>query len=143
MKHVLLCCSLLLTATALFAQNPDEAAIRQRMTDQARAWNKGDLDAFMTGYWHSDSLMFIGKGGITYGYTNTLNNYKKNYENRAKMGTLFFSDLILKKLSDRYYYVTGKWFLKRTVGDIGGYYTLLFRKIGGSWFIVSDHSSAS
>ena len=59
------------------------------------------------------------------------------------MGTLFFSDLILKKLSDRYYYVTGKWFLKRTVGDIGGYYTLLFRKIGGSWFIVSDHSSAS
>ena len=111
------------------------------MADQSVAWNKGNIDEFMKAYWNNDSLAFIGHGGITYGYNNTLNNYKKTYDDSAKMGKLFFTLIKVKKLSPEYYFVTGKWFLKRSIGDAGGYYTLLFRKIKGQWFIISDHTS--
>ena len=95
----------------------------------------------MKGYWENDSLMFIGKSGVTYGYKNTLENYKKGYPDTAAMGKLAFTLIQVKKLSKEYYHVTGKWFLNRSVGDIGGHYTLLFRKINGQWVIISDHSS--
>lgn len=125
----------------LFAQSADELAIKKLMTDQTTAWNRGNIDEFMKTYWNNDSLTFIGHGGITYGYNNTLNNYKKNYNDSSKMGKLFFTLIRLKKLSPEYYFVVGKWFLKRSAGDIGGYYTLLFRKIKGQWLIITDHTS--
>ena len=124
-----------------FAQSSDESAIRRILADQITAWNKGDLDDFMKGYWNSDSLAFIGQSGITYGYTAALDNYKKHYDSPDKMGELIFTLLKLEKLSPEYYFVIGKWQLKRKAGDIGGVYTLLFRRIGGRWVIVVDHSS--
>ena len=130
------------TTSFLSAQtNKDEKEITDLLNRQTASWNKGNLDEFMNGCWHNDSLMFIGKGGVTYGYANTLNNYKKNYDTPAKMGKLFFEILKIKNLSPEYYWVLGKWFLKRTAGDVGGYYTLLFKKINGKWMIVADHSS--
>ena len=99
------------------------------------------LDQFVKGYWHHDSLMFIGQSGVTYGYKNTLNNYKRNYSDTAKMGKLAFDIIKVQKLSDEYYFVVGKWFLTRTVGDLKGHYTLIFRKINNEWVIVADHSS--
>jgi ketosteroid isomerase-like protein len=132
---------LLLLSAPAFAQSRDESAIRQILADQTTAWNKGDLDSFMKGYWNSDSLTFIGQSGITYGYTATLNNYKKHYDSPDKMGELGFALLKLERLSADYYFVVGKWHLKRKAGDVGGVYTLLFRKIAGRWVIVSDHSS--
>ena len=123
------------------AQSADEKAIRQLLQEQTEAWNRGNLEDFMKGYWESDSLMFIGKSGVTYGYTNTLNNYRKGYSNKEQMGTLTFNLLKVQRLSPEYYFVVGKWDLKRTVGDVGGHYNLLFRKIKGRWVIVSDHSS--
>ncbi len=123
------------------AQFPDEKSIRQILDDQTKAWNKGNIDEFMKGYWNSDSLMFIGKSGVTYGYQNTLMNYKKNYSNAGQMGTLTFDLVKVQRLSPEYYFVVGKWHLARKVGDIGGHYDLLFRKIKGRWVIVSDHSS--
>ena len=128
-------------SSLLFAQSSDEGAIRKLLDEQTAAWNRGNIETFMHGYWESDSLMFIGKSGVTYGYTNTLNNYKKGYPDTAAMGKLFFTLIQVKKLSKEYYHVTGKWFLKRSMGDIGGHYTLLFRKINGRWVIISDHSS--
>jgi len=95
----------------------------------------------MKGYWKNDSLIFIGKSGPSYGYHQALANYKKNYSGPDQMGTLFFTLLKIKKLSPDYSFVIGKWLLKRKVGDIGGVYTLLFRKIGGRWVIVVDHTS--
>ncbi len=132
---------LLFSTTCLFAQSADETAIRQLLAKQSAAWNQGDLDNFMKGYWENDSLMFIGKSGVTYGWTNTLNNYKKGYPDTAAMGQLTFNLLHLKKLSGEYYHVTGKWFLARSIGDVGGHFTLVFRKIKGRWVIISDHSS--
>jgi ketosteroid isomerase-like protein len=123
------------------AQTDDRKSILAILQQQAEAWNKGDIEGFMKGYWNNDSLMFIGKSGVTYGYVGTLDNYKKSYPDAEKMGRLFFDMLQVKKLSDEYFFVVGKWLLKRTVGDLSGHYTLLFRKINGKWCIVADHSS--
>ena len=125
----------------LSAQSKDEKEIRSILATQTAAWNRGDIDQFMNGYWENDSLMFIGKSGVTYGWTNTLNNYKKGYPDTAAMGQLKFDLIQVKKLSKKYFHVTGKWFLKRSIGDVGGHYTLLFQKINGRWVIISDHSS--
>lgn len=124
-----------------FAQTKDEAAIREVLSTQVSAWNAGNVGEFMQGYWQSDSLMFIGKSGITYGWQQTLENYKKNYPDKAAMGKLTFNLLQFKPLSPFYFFVIGKWHLQRSVGDLEGHFTLLFKKINGKWFIVADHSS--
>jgi ketosteroid isomerase-like protein len=132
---------LTLTTTAFTQPSKDEASIRGLMANQVDAWNKGNIDAFMKGYWDNDSLVFIGKSGPSYGYRQALANYKKNYSGPDPMGKLFFDLLRVKRLSPEYYFVIGKWFLKRKAGDIGGIYTLLFHKINGQWRIVVDHTS--
>lgn len=124
------------------AQTDAEQAIRKVMADQADAWNQGSIDGFMKGYWNNDSLVFVGQSGLTYGYAQTLNNYKKHYDTPEKMGKLFFTLLSIRQVSPEYCFVLGKWLLKRSAaGDIGGTYSLLFRKIDGQWVIVVDHTS--
>ncbi|MBX3240249.1 MAG: nuclear transport factor 2 family protein [Chitinophagaceae bacterium] len=124
-----------------FAQNTDEKAIQKVMDDQVYYWNKGDLDNFVKGYWQADSVMFIGKNGIVYGYDNTLERYRKSYSDTVQMGKLKFTILHLKQLSPEYYFLVGKFHLTRSVGDLSGHFTLLFRKINGEWQIIADHSS--
>jgi len=140
MKKIIFLFPLFIALNAV-AQSKDELAIRKVLAAQNDAWNRGDIDGFMKGYWENDSLMFIGKSGVTYGWTNTLNNYKRGYPDTASMGKLIFTLIQVKRLSRDYYHITGKWFLKRSVGDVGGHYTLVFRKINGQWVIISDHSS--
>ena len=134
----LLCLAVSVTASS---QQTDEMQIRTLLDEQTKAWNRGDLVNFMKGYWKNDSLMFIGKSGVTYGWEATLNNYKKGYPDTASMGKLSFDLIQIKPLSKTYYFVTGKWFLKRSIGDVGGHYTLILQKINGEWVIISDHSS--
>ena len=140
MKPYLLLICLILSA-AINAQSNDETAIRQLLDKQTAAWNKGDIDRFMDGYWENDSLMFIGKSGVTYGYQNTLENYKKGYPDTAAMGKLTTKQIKMIRVSKQYYFIVGKWYLKRSIGDISGHYNLLIRKINGEWVIVADHSS--
>jgi hypothetical protein len=128
-------------ALQVSGQSKDELAIRKLLNSQTIAWNQGDIETFMKGYWENDSLMFIGQSGITYGWNNTLSNYKKNYPDTVSMGKLAFTLLIIKNLSVEYYQVIGKWHLQRSIGNREGHFTLLFRKINGNWVIVSDHSS--
>lgn len=140
----ILALSLLLAFAIPFAakaQSADEKSIREVLAHQVEAWNKGNLEDFMKGYWENDSLMFIGKSGVTYGYQNTLNNYKKGYANADQMGQLAFTLLKVQRISADAYFIVGKWALTRKVGDVGGHYTLLFRKINKKWLIVADHSS--
>ncbi len=106
-------------------------------------WNEGNIDAFMKGYWESDQLKFVGANGVTYGYANTLKGYHQRYPNRAAMGKLTFEIVSIEKLSRRVIMLVGKWDLKRTTGDIGGHYTLIWKKIKGKWVIVADHTSTS
>ena len=123
------------------AQSSDEAAVRRLMNEQVIAWNNGDIDAFMQGYWKSDSLLFVGGKGPTYGWQTTLEGYKKRYPDTATMGKLNFDIMQTKQLSAEYFFVLGKWHLARSIGDAGGFFTLLFRKINGKWVIVADHTS--
>ena len=132
---------LIIISFSVFSQTKDEIEVRNVLAKQSAAWNRGDIDAFMVGYWENDSLMFIGKSGITYGYKNTLANYKKNYPDTTVMGKLTFTLIQVKQLSPEYFHVTGKYYLTRTIGDASGYFTLMFRKINGKWVIISDHSS--
>ncbi len=127
--------------TPAFSQSGDEKAIREVLEAQRQAWNKGDVETYMNGYWHSDSLMFIGKSGITYGWGNTLANYKKGYPDTVAMGHLDFDILQIKKLSGSCYFIVGKWHLTRSQGNAQGHFTLLFRNIKNQWVIVADHSS--
>ncbi|MCK7558601.1 DUF4440 domain-containing protein [Chitinophaga sedimenti] len=95
----------------------------------------------MTTYWKSDSLMFIGKNGVTYGWQATLDNYKKGYPDKAAMGQLEFNLLEFKRLAKGVYLVIGKWHLTRTIGDLQGHFSLTMKKIDGEWKIIADHSS--
>lgn len=140
MKNSLLVFFLCITLIA-GAQNGEEAQIRDLLTAQTKSWNRGDLEGFMQTYWKNDSLMFIGKNGVKWGWQETLENYKKGYPDTAAMGKLSFDILVVKKLSPEYYHVVGKWMLRRTIGDLSGHYNLLLRKIRGQWVIVADHSS--
>lgn len=135
---VMLCC---LTAGKADAQSQDELTIRNALAQQSFAWNRGSIDEFMDAYWKSDSLMFIGKTGVTYGWQQTMNNYKKGYPDTATMGKLTFEVVQIKKLSALYYSVTGRWQLSRRMGNVGGYFTLLWKRIKNRWVIVSDHTS--
>ena len=123
------------------AQKNDQAEIRNLLSRQTEAWNRGDIDAFMQTYWENDSLMFIGKDGVTWGWKNTLEHYKKSYPDKAAMGQLSFDIIQLKKLSEEYFFIVGKWMLKRNGGDLNGHYNLLIKKIKGEWKIITDHSS--
>lgn len=122
-------------------KDADEIAIRRLLDKQTQAWNRGDIETFMETYWKSDSLVFIGKSGVTYGWNNTLKNYKKGYPDTTAMGKLSFDILLVKRLSFQYFQVIGKWHLQRSIGDLSGHYTLLIKKIKGKWVIVADHSS--
>jgi ketosteroid isomerase-like protein len=131
----------LLVSLCSAAQSRDESEIRKLMAVQTASWNNGDLEGFMQTYWHSDSLLFIGKNGVKWGWQAALDNYKKGYPDTVAMGQLSFDILLIKKLSPDYYYVVGKWNLVRSIGDLSGHYDLLLRKIKGKWVIIADHSS--
>lgn len=123
------------------AQKHDEGEIRNLLVQQTETWNRGDINGFMQTYWQNDSLMFIGKDGVTWGWKNTLERYKKGYPDKETMGQLSFDVIQVKKLSAEYFFVVGKWMLKRNAGDLSGYYNLLMKRIKGQWKIIADHSS--
>ena len=140
-KSIILFLLYSITTCPSFAQSKDEIEVRGLLARQTKEWNDGNIPAFMNTYWKSDSLMFIGKTGITYGWQKTLDNYKKNYPDTAAMGKLKFDLLEVKRLSSDYFFVVGKWHLTRSIGDIGGIFTLLLRKVANRWLIIADHSS--
>lgn len=138
----MVCLMLLLAARAMAQSGTDRKVILATLDRQTADWNAGNIDAFMHGYWESDSLMFVGKNGVTYGYENTYKGYLKRYPDRATMGTLKFDILNVSFPGKGVAFVVGKWHLTRPeAGDVGGHYTLLWRKIKGKWTIVCDHTS--
>jgi ketosteroid isomerase-like protein len=116
-------------------------SIQRVMDEQQDAWNRGDIEGFMEGYWPSDSLRFIGKRGITYGWQATLETYKKSYPGSEAMGKLQFTNLTMEMTGDSSAYVIGKWQLFRTADTLSGHYSLLWKNHNGQWLIVADHSS--
>lgn len=118
-----------------------KADIIQVMNRQEEAWSAGDIDAFMEGYWKSENLTFIGSKGLSYGWEQTLANYKKGYPSKEIMGKLTFDILSIEQLAPDSYYMIGKFYLERKSKDASGHFTLLWKYIDGKWVIVSDHTS--
>jgi hypothetical protein len=118
-----------------------KAEILSIMQNQAEDWSRGDLDAFMLPYWNSDSLMFIGSRGVSYGWQKVLDNYREVYGGPEEMGQLVFDIKTVETLSENHAWVVGHWQLNRETDTLKGMYTLLWQYIEGEWKIVADHSS--
>jgi beta-aspartyl-peptidase (threonine type) len=117
------------------------AAIAGVLTAQQDAWNRGDVDAFLQGYWRSAELTFSGAGGIARGWDRVLARYKERYPDRAAMGQLEFSALEFRLLGSDAALVLGHWHLKRQKGDVGGVFSLVFERFPEGWRIIHDHTS--
>lgn len=141
MKKILLLLLFTVTASTHAQKLTDKQAILNVLEQQRGDWNKGDVESFMQSYWKSDSLLFVGKSGPTYGWQKTLDNYKRNYPDKAAMGFLTFGIKKVELITKNRAFVLGSWHLKREKDELKGYFTLLLRKIEGVWKIVVDHSS--
>ena len=132
-----------LFTNSLHAQNKKGVtAVQKVLLEQQEDWNTGDIDAFMKHYWKSDQLQFIGASGVTYGWQNTLDNYKRRYPNRQAMGKLKFDILEVNQRSRKVISLVGKFYLTREeIDDLSGHFLLIFQKIKGKWKIVADHTS--
>ena len=131
---------IVIMGTSCQTSTKDRDAILNIFDEQQKAWNEGDLEGFMEGYWKSDSLKFVGKSGINHGWQATLDNYKKSYPDKAAMGQLKFDILSLEVEGD-VAFVLGKWKLIRDDDEPNGHFTLFWKKIDGNWRIIIDHSS--
>ncbi len=122
----------------------DRAAIEALLTDQVEAWNAGDIERFMEGYWQSDSLRFASGGTVHQGWRQTLDRYRRAYPDAATMGALTFTLIDVRLLSGEWATVFGRYHLARdpAIGDATGLFTLMFQKRPEGWRIVSDHTSA-
>ena len=115
--------------------------IKTNLEAQELAWNTGDLSTFMEHYWKSDSMAFMGKTGVTYGWQQTLDAYKAGYPTQKEMGILEFEIKKLDVLSSDAAYMLGSWNIERDTLDVGGHFSLILKKIVGHWVIVTDHTS--
>ena len=131
----------------LYSQNPisikDSLNIMKVMDFQEKAWNNGDIDSFMNGYLRSEELVFSGSNGPIYGWNATKERYKGSYPDLKTMGKLSFTVNKIKSLSKNTAYLIGEYYLKRTIEDSYGHFTLIWKKVNGKWLIVSDHTSST
>lgn len=137
-------CLLFFGSTIAFAQTTiesDKQGITTMLLAQQEAWNNYNIEAFMEGYWKSDSLTFYGSSGVIKGWQATLNRYKRSYPSKEHFGTLEFKFNEIALISEGVYYVMGEYFLKRSVGDTNGIFMLVVKKINGSWKVIADTSA--
>ena len=128
-------------SNAQTTEQDDIEAIKTVLKKQRLAWSNDNIEEFMEGYWNNDSLKFYGNNGITYGWENTLERYKKAYPSEDHTGILSFKINAVTKIADDAYYVLGEYHLKRNVGNADGIFMLIFKKIEGEWKIIVDTSS--
>lgn len=118
-----------------------DEALRELLTAQTAAWNRGDVEGFMQGYWHSEQTTFSGSSGVSRGWQALLDRYRKNYSTRAIMGHLEFSELEITSLGDDAAMILGRWHLDRESGPAGGVFTLVAQRFPDGWRIIHDHTS--
>jgi ketosteroid isomerase-like protein len=124
------------------ADSSEEAQIRAVLETQTAAWNRGDIDTFMSSYWKSEQTEFLGAAGIAHGWQAVLDRYHHSYPDRKSMGTVSFSDLEVHLTCSEAAYVVGKFHLVREADQPSGVFSLDFRKFPEGWRIVLDHTTA-
>lgn len=141
MRTILLITITFMLSINIFAQNNERAEILKVLENQRLAWNDGNLEQYMMGYWKADSLLFVGKRGPQYGWQKTFDNYKKSYPDKSAMGKLTFNILKVELYTSDYAFVLGEWILDREKDQPRGFFTLQMKKINGEWKVIADHSS--
>ena len=141
------CAALVLSAfcimtVSLFAQDSPENSIRSVLDRQVAAWNRGDIEGFMEGYWKSEELTFVTAAGVTHGWQDVIERYRRSYPDRKAMGKLSFSDLEIRVLSPSSAFVFGRWRLQRDADQPEGHFTLVLSKFREGWRIIHDHTTA-
>ena len=124
-------------------ENNTASEIQRVLSAQQDGWNRGDIDAFMSGYWRSEKTVFVSGDEVTRGWQKVLDRYKAKYSDRAKMGTLTFSEIEITSLSNDSAVALGSWRLKRTNDEPHGRFTLIFHHFPDGWKIVHDHTSSA
>lgn len=114
--------------------------IQTVLTRQADAWNRGDVEGYMEGYWRSPALTFSSRGKVTRGFEPTTEYFRKSYPDKAAMGKLTFSDLEIMQLCPHVALVLGRWTLEG-VKPASGAFSLTMQHIDGQWLIIHDHTS--
>jgi ketosteroid isomerase-like protein len=132
----------MLAARSNDERSSNREAVIGVLNAQQSAWNGGDVDAFLVGYWHSPELTFSGSSGVSRGWDGVLARYKKNYPDRAAMGQLDFSELEFRFLGPDAALVLGRWHLKREKDELGGVFSLVWQRFPDGWKIIHDHTSA-
>jgi beta-aspartyl-peptidase (threonine type) len=139
---------ILLCAAPVLADPPtppapaDDVAVRKVLTDQVTAWNTGDLDGFMAGYWNDDRLTYISGGKSVRGWKALRDRYRAAYQAEGKdMGKLAFADLDTEAVGKEAVLVRGRWEVTTGKEAVGGWFTLLFRKLPDGWKVTHDHTS--
>ena len=141
---IIFCTSVAAIVSAVPTQSQNATAqIRSVLRAQQDAWNRGDIDGFMNGYARSASTVFVSEDTIRRGWETVRERYRKKYSDRAKMGTLAFSDLEIMLLSPDAGVVLGRWSLKRANDHPHGRFTLIFKRLPEGWRIVHDHTSSA
>ncbi len=152
-KHLFTFASLLLVAAVVVvgyqknvpkSQKEDKnvAAVRSVIEAQAAAWNRGDVDGYMEGYAKEEATTFVSGDSVTRGWQTVRDRYRARYDTREKMGTLAFTELEFKPLSEFYIMAVGRWQLARAADAPRGRFTLIFRRTNAGWRIVHDHTSS-
>jgi ketosteroid isomerase-like protein len=147
MKNLIIVSAIILAATgAAFGQSEKQKAkiiseIEKVMTEQTAAWNRGDIDGFMQGYWKSEEMRFVSGNTVTMGWQAALDRYKKSYDTPEKMGDLTFDDPVVVVLDKNNAYVFGRFTLIRKNDKPTGLFTLVFRRTKDGWKIIHDHTS--
>ena len=141
---IISCILMATNVSAAPARTPNAIAqIRSILHAQQDAWNRGDVDEFMNGYARSASTVFISEDSVRRGWETVRARYRQKYSDRAKMGTLSFSDIEINLLSSNAAVVLGRWRLERAKDRPHGRFTLIFRRLPEGWRIVHDHTSAA
>jgi ketosteroid isomerase-like protein len=143
MRRILLLCLLSATFGIVAFSQENEKAIEKILLAQVAAWNAGDIEGYMKGYWNSDSTVFVSGGNLTRGYSSVLSRYKKSYNTLEKMGKLEFVELQVRMVTQSLGVATGIWRLHRAKDQPWGRFTLLVEKKPEGWRIVHDHTSTA
>ena len=131
-------------ADRIHAQNQSKAGVLAVLESQSRAWNDGDLDGYMEGYWDSPELEFISGTTTTHGFQPVKERYHKRYKAAGQeMGHLTFDNLAVELTSDTTATVTGLWEVRKAKETLSGGFTVELRLFENGWKVVRDTTTSN